>query len=77
MKAETEAVVAEIEKSLDVARETLSFHSKAEFTLSNLKSNDIRSGQAEMSRARYASAYPEQIESIFMDNACANALSWP
>ena len=25
----------------------------------------------------YASAYPEQIESIFMDNACANALSWP
>ena len=25
----------------------------------------------------YASAYPEQIESIFMDNACADALSWP
>ena len=52
----------EIEKSLDVARETLSFHSKAEFTLSNLKSNDIRAGQAEMSRARYASAYPELLQ---------------
>ena len=25
----------------------------------------------------YASTYPEQIEGIFMDNACANALSWP
>lgn len=25
----------------------------------------------------YASAYPERIESIFMDNACADALSWP
>jgi tetratricopeptide (TPR) repeat protein len=49
----------ETEKSVDVARETLSFHSKAEFTLSNLKSVDIRAGKAELSRARYASAYPE------------------
>ena len=52
----------ETQELRDVARETLSFHSRAEFTLANLKTIDIRAGQADRARARYASAYPELFE---------------
>jgi tetratricopeptide (TPR) repeat protein len=52
----------EIDQSLDVARDTLSFFARAEFTLANLKSIDIRSGHPEQARARYVSAYPELFE---------------
>lgn len=52
----------EIAKSLEVARETLSFYAKAELTLANLKNNDVREGQPEKARARYASAFPELLQ---------------